>query len=48
MFSWFPIFFPLRRPLHLPAGAPVDAHLWRCAAHTKARACALGVPVSPP
>lgn len=29
MFSWFPIFFPLREPLLLPAGAPVVAHMWR-------------------
>ena len=35
MFSWFPIFFPLRRPLHLPAGAALDAHLWRCCSHHK-------------
>ncbi|KAK9834250.1 hypothetical protein WJX81_000077 [Elliptochloris bilobata] len=35
MFSWFPIFFPLRRPLHLPAGAPVQAHIWRCCSNHK-------------
>lgn len=29
MFSWFPIFFPLREPLLLPAGAAVDVHMWR-------------------
>jgi len=30
MFSWFPIFFPLRAPVHVPAGAAVEASLWRC------------------
>lgn len=30
MFSWFPIFFPLRQPVHLAAGQPVEAHMWRC------------------
>ncbi|KAI8473882.1 MAG: PRMT5 arginine-N-methyltransferase-domain-containing protein [Monoraphidium minutum] len=29
MFSWFPIFFPLREPMLLPAGAAVEAHMWR-------------------
>lgn len=29
MFSWFPIFFPLREPMPLPAGADVVAHMWR-------------------
>lgn len=31
MFSWFPIYFPLRTPVYLPAGAPVKVHMWRCA-----------------
>lgn len=30
MFSWFPIYFPLREPLHLAAGQPLEAHMWRC------------------
>ena len=30
MFSWFPIYFPLRAPVHVPAGQPVEAHCWRC------------------
>jgi protein arginine N-methyltransferase 5 len=29
MFSWFPIFFPLREPLLLAPGEPVVAHMWR-------------------
>eukprot|EP00879_Flechtneria_rotunda_P016657 GHRR01017430.1.p1 GENE.GHRR01017430.1~~GHRR01017430.1.p1 ORF type:complete len:276 (+),score=71.38 GHRR01017430.1:581-1408(+) len=34
MFSWFPIFFPLREPMMLPAGADVVAHMWRgCGKH---------------
>jgi protein arginine N-methyltransferase 5 len=34
MFSWFPIFFPLRNPLRLRAGEGVTAHMWRvCGAH---------------
>ncbi|KAJ6819644.1 protein arginine N-methyltransferase 5 isoform X1 [Iris pallida] len=35
MFSWFPIFFPLRRPLCVPTGSPVEVHLWRCCSPTK-------------
>jgi protein arginine N-methyltransferase 5 len=30
MFSWFPIFFPLREPVYVPAGARVVAKMWRC------------------
>lgn len=29
MFSWFPIYFPLKEPLALAPGAPVVAHMWR-------------------
>ncbi|XP_010927141.1 protein arginine N-methyltransferase 5 [Elaeis guineensis] len=35
MFSWFPIFFPLRTPLHVPMGSPIEVHFWRCCAATK-------------
>ncbi|KAJ6811382.1 protein arginine N-methyltransferase 5 isoform X1 [Iris pallida] len=35
MFSWFPIFFPLRRPLCVPMGSPVEVLLWRCCGATK-------------
>lgn len=30
MFSWFPLFFPLKTPLYIPAGSRVDLHFWRC------------------
>lgn len=29
MFSWFPLFFPLKTPLYLPSGAEVDVNIWR-------------------
>ncbi|KAJ3148812.1 hypothetical protein HK101_002118 [Irineochytrium annulatum] len=29
MFSWFPLFFPLKIPIHLHAGTFVDVHFWR-------------------
>ena len=29
MFSWFPIYFPFREPLHVPAGSNVSANIWR-------------------
>jgi len=29
MFSWFPLFFPLKQPLYLPSGAELDVNLWR-------------------
>lgn len=29
MLSWFPMFFPLKEPLYVPAGAELDVHLWR-------------------
>eukprot|EP00271_Cylindrocystis_brebissonii_P015961 TRINITY_DN39061_c0_g1_i1.p1 TRINITY_DN39061_c0_g1~~TRINITY_DN39061_c0_g1_i1.p1 ORF type:complete len:675 (-),score=92.30 TRINITY_DN39061_c0_g1_i1:75-2099(-) len=35
MFSWFPIFFPLRHPLYVPLGAQVECHFWRCTSPTK-------------
>ena len=36
MFSWFPVFFPLRTPVVLPApGLSVDVHLWRQADKNK-------------
>jgi protein arginine N-methyltransferase 5 len=35
MFSWFPIFFPLREPVLLPRGAGVAARVWRCVAAHK-------------
>ena len=35
MFSWFPIYFPLRYPVHIPAGCDVEAHMWRCVGPSK-------------
>jgi protein arginine N-methyltransferase 5 len=29
MFSWFPLYFPLKEPVHVPAGASVQVTLWR-------------------
>ncbi|KAG9005117.1 methyltransferase protein [Tulasnella sp. JGI-2019a] len=29
MLSWFPIFFPFKEPLYLPANAEVDVSIWR-------------------
>ena len=29
MFSWFPIFFPLRNPVKLKKGDEVELHFWR-------------------
>ncbi|XP_071737341.1 protein arginine N-methyltransferase 1.5-like [Rutidosis leptorrhynchoides] len=35
MFSWFPIFFPLRSPVYVKEGSPLDFHIWRCCGNTK-------------
>lgn len=35
MFSWFPIYFPLREPMHCPAGADIHMSMWRCIAPYK-------------
>ncbi|KAF5936430.1 hypothetical protein HYC85_027559 [Camellia sinensis] len=35
MFSWFPIFFPLRTPVQVPPGSPLEFHIWRCCGSTK-------------
>ncbi|ORZ35474.1 PRMT5 arginine-N-methyltransferase-domain-containing protein [Catenaria anguillulae PL171] len=29
MTSWFPIYFPIRHPMHVPAGSKVGVHVWR-------------------
>ena len=29
MSSWFAIYFPLQHPVHWPAGAALEAHMWR-------------------
>ncbi|XP_058222514.1 protein arginine N-methyltransferase 1.5 [Rhododendron vialii] len=35
MFSWFPIFFPLRTPVCVRPGSPLELQLWRCCGSTK-------------
>jgi protein arginine N-methyltransferase 5 len=35
MFSWFPIFFPLKKPLYVPAGTTVTINIWRKVSSTK-------------
>jgi len=29
MFSWFPLFFPLRTPLYIPQNSEINVHMWR-------------------
>lgn len=35
MFSWFPIYFPLRTPVAVKAGEEIECHFWRCTSSTK-------------
>jgi protein arginine N-methyltransferase 5 len=35
MFSWFPLYFPLREPMYVPKGSIVECHFWRNATRTK-------------
>ncbi|XP_042504353.1 protein arginine N-methyltransferase 1.5 [Macadamia integrifolia] len=35
MFSWFAIFFPLRTPVFVHPGSPLETHFWRCCGSTK-------------
>ncbi|XVF48118.1 hypothetical protein PTKIN_Ptkin03bG0165400 [Pterospermum kingtungense] len=35
MFSWFAIFFPLRQPICVKPGSPLEVHFWRCCGSTK-------------
>ncbi|KAF3549219.1 hypothetical protein DY000_02010207 [Brassica cretica] len=35
MFSWFPIFFPLRKPVEVHPNSPFEVHFWRCCGSTK-------------
>lgn len=30
MFSWFPIYFPIKDPVSLPKGSTLEVHFWRC------------------
>ncbi|EPS73385.1 hypothetical protein M569_01367, partial [Genlisea aurea] len=35
MFSWFPIFFPLRTPFRVEAGSTLEVNFWRCCGPAK-------------
>ncbi|XP_073010160.1 protein arginine N-methyltransferase 5 isoform X1 [Typha latifolia] len=35
MFSWFPIFFPLRKPICVSTASSIEVHFWRCCGATK-------------
>lgn len=35
MFSWFPIYFPLREPIHVCAGDVIEVRMWRCVSDRK-------------
>eukprot|EP01113_Clastostelium_recurvatum_P032186 TRINITY_DN4095_c0_g1_i1.p1 TRINITY_DN4095_c0_g1~~TRINITY_DN4095_c0_g1_i1.p1 ORF type:complete len:640 (+),score=181.99 TRINITY_DN4095_c0_g1_i1:34-1953(+) len=35
MFSWFPLYFPLRVPVYVPPGGEITVHLWRLSTRTK-------------
>lgn len=37
MFSWFPLFFPLREALYLPSGAELEVNIWRLTDHKMKR-----------
>lgn len=36
MFSWFPLYFPLREPLHAARNEPINVAMWRLASSNKA------------
>ncbi|PWN52296.1 PRMT5-domain-containing protein [Violaceomyces palustris] len=35
MLSWFPIFFPFKDPLYLPANSELDVHMWRLSGNNR-------------
>eukprot|EP00823_Brevimastigomonas_motovehiculus_P006290 TRINITY_DN5161_c0_g1_i1.p1 TRINITY_DN5161_c0_g1~~TRINITY_DN5161_c0_g1_i1.p1 ORF type:complete len:151 (-),score=48.37 TRINITY_DN5161_c0_g1_i1:160-549(-) len=35
MFSWFPIYFPIKAPIYVPAHSEIEVHMWRCTSATK-------------
>ncbi|RHZ83026.1 hypothetical protein Glove_100g30 [Diversispora epigaea] len=35
MFSWFPIFFPIKTPIYLPSKTKLEIHFWRLSASQK-------------
>jgi type II protein arginine methyltransferase len=40
MFSWFPIYIPLRTPVYARKGSAVEVHVWRCVSPRKVRVSA--------
>lgn len=41
MFSWFPIYIPLRTPVYARKGTAVELHVWRCVSPRKV-CCVVG------
>lgn len=37
MFSWFPIYFPIREPIYVPTGSVVEVHMWRNTSPSKVK-----------
>ncbi len=35
MFSWFPIYFPLRTPIYVPGKSTLEIQFWRCVSASK-------------
>eukprot|EP01114_Cavostelium_apophysatum_P020862 TRINITY_DN7112_c0_g1_i1.p1 TRINITY_DN7112_c0_g1~~TRINITY_DN7112_c0_g1_i1.p1 ORF type:complete len:622 (+),score=146.02 TRINITY_DN7112_c0_g1_i1:52-1917(+) len=35
MYSWFPLYFPLREPMYVPEGAIIECHFWRNCSKSK-------------
>ncbi|XP_077537844.1 protein arginine N-methyltransferase 5-like [Haemaphysalis longicornis] len=35
MFSWFPMYFPIKEPMRLPKGCKLEVHFWRCVSPRK-------------
>eukprot|EP00455_Lapot_gusevi_P049550 TRINITY_DN7042_c0_g1_i2.p1 TRINITY_DN7042_c0_g1~~TRINITY_DN7042_c0_g1_i2.p1 ORF type:complete len:646 (+),score=142.20 TRINITY_DN7042_c0_g1_i2:62-1939(+) len=37
MFSWFPIYFPIRNPMYVAAGDEVEVQMWRCVSESSGK-----------
>jgi protein arginine N-methyltransferase 5 len=35
MFSWFPLYFPIRNPIYVEENGEIEVHMWRCVGPTK-------------
>jgi len=35
MFSWFPIYIPIREPMYVPADTTIELQMWRCCSNDK-------------